>query len=98
MTLEEAGQVILEDKPYAPCATCIHWSQSGRRTLNTNCPNCKAWGRVPNPEHIKACRVLGIAPPLPLAEAEELKLIEYMKSKPEFYGEQLKILDGMKRR
>lgn len=60
--------------------------------LISDCELCRGWLEVPNPEYVEACSVLGVKEPLPRDEEEELRLNEYMKSKPEFYGEQLKIM------
>lgn len=98
MTPEEAGQAILENEPYTGCVPCVVRRRNGGGILNSDCVICKGWGKVPRREHIEACKLLGIAPPLSLDEAEEIRLDAYMRSKPEFYGEQLKIIDGMRRR
>lgn len=81
----EAGQIILEGTKYIICARCIDNTKNYRRILNTDCPDCKNWGVVPNPQYVEACRVLGLEPPETAEERACRNLDVYTASKPEFY-------------
>jgi len=74
MTIEEAGQVLLEFKPYVVCERCQKNIAENRRLLNEDCPDCKAWGVVVNQRYAEACKRVGITPPQPIHEVKSLEL------------------------
>lgn len=73
MTIEEAGQVLLEFKPYVVCERCKKNIEENRRLLNEDCPDCKSWGVVVNKRYAQACERVGMKPPQAI---DTLKAIE----------------------
>lgn len=74
MTIEEAGQVLLEFKPYLPCERCQKNKAEGRRLLNEDCPDCKSWGVVVNKRYAQACERVGMTPP---QDIDRMKALEF---------------------
>ena len=73
MTIEEAGQILLEFKPYIPCERCEKNREAKRSLLNADCPDCRGWSVVVNPPFARACERVGSKPPQAI---ETLKAIE----------------------
>lgn len=79
MTVEEAGQIILENKPWVDCVDCggLGWLpankfQYGQHVTTKpdgptipveDCRQCQGKGEFPRDEYIEACELLGIEPP-----------------------------------
>lgn len=74
LTLEEAGQILLEFKPYVVCEDCKKRTENNQRLLNATCSVCQAWGLVVNPQYAAACARVGISPPEPIHVVKEKEL------------------------
>jgi Zn finger protein HypA/HybF involved in hydrogenase expression len=74
MTIEEAGQILLENKPYIYCDPCQKNVAARRRLLNEQCPACHAWGVVVNPSYAMACARLGMKAPEPMHVVKEREI------------------------
>ena len=89
MTIEEAGQILLEFKPYILCERCQKNIREKRRILNEKCPDCKAWGVIVNPRYARACEVVGMKPPQPI---EQIKIAEVEALERKFEREREDVL------
>lgn len=79
MTAEEAGQIILEGKPWRPCTNCngqglikdslvvggaVYTSKYGTVSAMKRCVGCNGDGHFLHDEYRQACELLGLKVPL----------------------------------
>lgn len=65
MTIEEAGEIILENKPFIDCINCdgTGWVVPWIRSLSKICPSCHGGKKQLLLEYEIACNVLGLEVP-----------------------------------
>ena len=77
----EDVEAILEGAMYLECPRCEENKKNNRRLLNADCPDCRAWGVLPNPRYVEAAERLGLPVPQSAADMAMKRIDHFMASR-----------------